>query len=184
MRFMQRVKAPLIVVIALLLIAALLIWFVRPPASGNAVVYIGEPLPRVKLPAPSFGGPLTEPRQVPEGFKAIATQGYLRLYFHEQEYKVAVADLRTGYIWYSTPVDAGEEQPNALFNDLLHSLVRVTYQLNNRDQPVTVGFAGAKKSVATIDDGVRINVHYEQPQIAFDLEVVPADDGLEVSVPV
>jgi hypothetical protein len=166
----------------LVLIGAGWIWFVRPPADLATETYTGMPPRPVALPAPSDTGARREP-VLPDGFVPVAADSYLRLYLHEQALHLAVADLRTGYVWYSTPPDAGRAQANPLFKDLLNSIVRIKFMVGTRNAPEITGAAAAQKSVSRIDGGVAFSLHYEKPGIGFDVEVTLRDGGLEVAIP-
>lgn len=180
---LRQVRSGLVLLAAVAVAGGLLIWFVRPPAAEVTTTYTGEPSARGKLPAPAYTGPKREPASVPPGFAPVAEDGFLRLYFHEKEYKLIVADLRTGYLWHSTPADAAKAKSNALFKDLLNSLVRVKYQVGTKNQSDVTGLTAAKKSFTRVDGGVRVKVDFEKVGIGFDLEVTLRDGGLEIAVP-
>lgn len=122
-------------------------------------------------------------------FEKVAGNSVLELYVNKNIGAIAVKDVASGYIWYSSVASDtySREGFTEMQVDQLDSLVSISYTILNDNNAKTFDFSinnlNPEITTEKIDDGVRIVYYVEDINLELAVEIVLDEDSLVVSVP-
>lgn len=127
--------------------------------------------------------PRTDEEAIAEA-KLVTKKGNLELYANTSEGTIALKDLTTGKIWWSSPVDLASNSVPAMAKNI-SATMRLTYgePANRRETPVTNNERGGCNTKMNIkSDGIEISYNFNKVGITIPVSVTLEDGYMKVYV--
>lgn len=122
--------------------------------------------------------------EIPENFKMISENEYLKLFVNEDTLAIKVVDKRTGYVWSSDIDDIREERFNEMWRNYVQGAVSIEYHDKNGKKGMeSFSTEYSEVDLKTIDHGFSADIQLYFSDIALTLNVWLDGDKLNVEIP-